>query len=97
MGLRGWLPIADGAAAFLTVVRSLQEHSPGAPSKCAGDTRNLFQFTAGFYIKFYNGTKGRVQWGPQYSRIIRNSWSGVGGGPQASENMTLTSFRYFLP
>jgi len=91
-------PLFDNSGCLTEAVPSGNNgFSPGAPSKCAGDTRNLFQFTAGFYIKFYNGTKGRVQWGPQYSRIIRNSWSGVGGGPQATENMVLTSFRYYLP
>lgn len=70
---------------------------PGVPSNCNGDTRNLIEYSAGFYIKFYNGPKGRVQWGPQYSYIIKNAWAGQGGGPQATENMVITSFRYYLP
>ncbi len=91
-------PLFDNSGCLTEAVPSGNNgFSPGAPSKCTGDTRNLFQYTAGLYIKFYNGPKGRVQWGPQVSRIIRNAWSGAGGGPQASENMTLTSFRYFLP
>jgi hypothetical protein len=71
--------------------------SPGAPANCNGDTRDLIEFSTGFYIKFYNGPKGRVQWGPQYSYIIKNTWAGVGGGPQATQNMVITSFRYYLP
>jgi hypothetical protein len=70
---------------------------PGAPANCNGDTRNLIEYSAGFYVKFYNGPKGRVQWGPQYSHIIKNTWAGVGGGPQTTENMVITSFRYYLP
>jgi hypothetical protein len=71
--------------------------SPGAPASCNGDTRNLIEYSAGFYIKFYNGPKGRVQWGPQYSHIIKNTWTGVGGGPQTTQNLIMTSFRYYLP
>ena len=40
---------------------------------------------------------GRVQFGPQYSYIVRNTWSGVGGTPHTIENMILTSFRYYIP
>ena len=53
--------------------------------------------TIGFWYRFYNGPKGRIQWGPQYSYINRNSWSGVGNSPNAVENMFFTSFRYYLP
>ena len=70
---------------------------PGSPSRCNGDTRNLIEYTSGFFFKFYNGPKGRVQWGPQFSHIVRNTWAGLGGAPQARENMVLTSFRYYLP
>ncbi|HZS29259.1 MAG TPA: hypothetical protein VFB76_18685 [Candidatus Angelobacter sp.] len=71
--------------------------TPGTPSNCNADTRSLEEFTTGFYIKFYNGPKGRVQWGPQYSYIVRNTWRGVGNSPHTNENMFLTSFRYYLP
>jgi len=71
--------------------------SPGSPGACIADTRVLIEGTVGFYIKFYNGSKGRLQWGPQYSHIVRNTWAGVGGGPSAAEDMLLTGFRYYLP
>src|SRR5579859_2343944 len=71
--------------------------TPGAPGNCNADTRSLEEFTTGFYFKFYNGPKGRVQWGPQYSYIVRNTWRGVGSSPHTNENMFLTSFRYYLP
>ncbi len=67
------------------------------PANCTGDTRSIIEGTIGFWYRFYNGPKGRLQWGPQYSYIDRNSWSGVGGNPNATENMFLTSFRYYLP
>jgi hypothetical protein len=75
--------------------------TPGVASSttpCTGDARNLIEGTAGFWYRFYNGPKGKVQWGPQYSYIVRNSWSGLHGlQPYGNENMVFTSFRYYLP
>jgi hypothetical protein len=71
--------------------------NPGGLSNCNGDTRDIIEGTIGFWYRFYVGPKGRIQWGPQYSYIDRNVWRGVGGTPNATENMFLTSFRYYLP
>jgi hypothetical protein len=77
--------------------------TPGTPGNCPGDTRNLIEGTFGFWYRFYNGPKGRLQLGPQYSYIVRNTWSGasafkgIGFAPHAVENMFMTSFRYYLP
>jgi len=80
--------------------------NPANPANCTGDTRSIIEGTIGFWYRFYNGPKGRVQWGPQYSYIDRNTWAGTGGNPasgnllanpNATENMFLTSFRYYLP
>ena len=71
--------------------------NPANPSNCSGNTRSIIEGTVGFWYRFYNGPKGRVQWGPQYSYIDRNTWGGVGGNPNATENMFFTSFRYYLP
>jgi len=79
--------------------------NPANPSNCTGDTRSIWEGTIGFWYRFYNGPKGRLQWGPQYSYIDRNSWAGTGNpatgnllaNPNATENMFLTSFRYYLP
>jgi hypothetical protein len=77
--------------------------TPGTPN-CTGDTRNLIEGTFGFWYRFYNGPKGRIQWGPQYSYIVRNTWVGappkgstIGIAPHGIENMFFTSFRYYLP
>jgi len=71
---------------------------PGAASNCTGDTRNLVEGSIGFWYRFYKGPKGTIQWGPQFSYIVRNAWSGAGGlNPHADEPMVLTSFRYYLP
>jgi hypothetical protein len=71
---------------------------PGAPGSCTGDTRNLIEGTLGFWYRFYKGPKGTIQWGPQFSYIVRNTWYGTGGAaPHSDEPMVLTSFRYYLP
>ena len=75
---------------------------PGAPANCAANTRNIIEGTFGFWYRFYKGPKGTLQFGPQYSYIVRNTWSGTGGAGGSGnrpgiENMFLTSFRYYLP
>jgi hypothetical protein len=70
---------------------------PGSLANCSGNTRAIFEGTAAFFYKFYNGPKGRVQLGGQYSYLTRDAWSGLGGQPEAIENMVFSSFRYYLP
>jgi hypothetical protein len=71
--------------------------TPGTAANCNADTRNMIEGSLGFWYKPYSGSMGRVQFGPQYSYIVRNTWSGVGGTPHTIENMILTSFRYYIP
>jgi len=76
---------------------------PGTLANCTGDTRSVFEGTLGFWYRFYKGPRGTVQFGPQYSYINRNTWSGAGAttgsivAPHSTENMVITSFRYVLP
>jgi hypothetical protein len=79
---------------------------PGGLSNCTADTRNLLEGTFGFWYRFYSGSRGKVQYGMQYSYYVRNTWagaaptSGPGTGvatPSGVENMWFTSFRYYLP
>ena len=70
---------------------------PGSLSSCTSDTRVVIEGTAGFWYRFYSGPKGRFQFGPQYSYITRNTWSGKGIEPHGIDNMIFTSFRYYLP
>ena len=72
-------------------------YGPGALANCSGNTRAIFEGTAAFFYKFYNGPKGRLQLGGQYSYLTRDAWSGIGGQPEAIENMVYSSFRYYLP
>jgi hypothetical protein len=72
--------------------------NPANPANCTGDTRAIYEGTLGFWYRLYSGDKGRIQWGPQYSYLNRSTWSAIkGGNPAATENMFLTSFRYYLP
>jgi hypothetical protein len=71
--------------------------APTAPGNCTGDTRVFVEGTVGFWYRFYKGAKGTLQVGPQYSHVVRNTWSGTGGEPQGTDNMVFTSFRYYLP
>ena len=86
------LPGATGTAPAASSIG----FNPG--SSCKGDTRYLSEGTVGFWYRIYSGPYGRIQFGPQYSYVLRTTWSGATGAqPKATENMFLTSFRYYLP
>jgi hypothetical protein len=79
---------------------------PGSPSNCTANTKDIWEGTLGFWYKPYNGPKGRLQMGLQYSYVTKTAWAGVGtktpypsafSTPTAIDNMILTSFRYYLP
>jgi hypothetical protein len=97
-------PVASGTG----VGQGSAPTAPGGVSGCAGDIHQIVEGTLGFWHKFYNGPKGRVQWGLQYSYITKYGWSGnnfntttgVEGPslrPHAVDNMFFTSFRYYIP
>src|SRR6202166_4245931 len=75
----------------------------GGLSGCSGQTQSTIEGTFGFWIKPYSGPKGRIQFGPQYSYLVRNAWAGKGSttgtfvNPHGVDNMFMTSFRYYLP
>jgi len=77
--------------------------APGALASCTGQTRAIIEGTAGFWFKPYNGPKGRLQMGMQYSYITRDTWNGTNSyksvpySPEGIDNMVFTSFRYYLP
>jgi hypothetical protein len=78
---------------------------PAGLGSCTADTRALIEGTAGFWYRFYNGPKGKFQFGTQYSYVTRQTWSGVGPSgaglpgvtPEGLDGMVFTSFRYYLP
>jgi hypothetical protein len=77
--------------------------TPSGGGTCAGDTRLIMEGTLGFWHKIYQGPKGGLRWGIQYSYFTRNGWSGNNNGaapgtaPRAVDNVVLTSFRYYIP
>jgi hypothetical protein len=76
--------------------------TPTALAHCTAQTRAIMEGTLGFWYRFYNGPKGRFQFGTQYSYLTRHTWSGVAGtgtsgSPSGLDNMVFTSFRYYLP
>jgi hypothetical protein len=81
----------------------INQFNPSAGGSCAGDIRLIQEGTVGFWYKPYQGPKGRIQFGIQYSYISKVGWSGTGGGvatpvsPKAVDNMIFTSFRYYIP
>jgi hypothetical protein len=98
------LPVATpGNPPNTTAVLGSTGFIPGSLANCAGDARVILEGSIGFWYRFYNGEKGRIQWGAQYSYITRNAWSGssatagVSSTPHGIDNMLFTSFRYYLP
>jgi hypothetical protein len=94
-----------------TVPSANSGYGPGALGSCAGQNKSVVEGTTGFWYKPYNGPKGRLQIGMQYSYLIRTAWVGYGTppftipypypsattAPKGIENMWFTSFRYYLP
>jgi len=77
---------------------------PGSLANCTADTRVLIEGTFGIWFKPYDGSRekvnrGRIQWGPQFSYVDRETWSGAGSPnePHGLDAMIFTSFRYYLP
>lgn len=79
--------------------------TPTTLKNCTGDTRAVIEGTLALWYRFYNGPRGRFQFGVQYSYLTRQTWSGCGNAactglgvsPEGIDNMVFTSFRYYLP
>ena len=92
-----------------TLPTAANGYGPGALASCVGQNKSVIEGTVGFWYKPYNGPKGRLQFGSQYSYLTRQAWVGYGLppyttlpgsstiAPTAIENMWFTSFRYYLP
>ena len=77
--------------------------SPSAPANCKGNTKDVGEFSGGWWYQIYKGEKGNLRYGIQYARFERDLWSGAGGtanpggGAKGVDNMWWSSFRYYLP
>ncbi len=104
-GIGGYGNVAANNSGCATEGVPLNDFNPSSGANCAGDIRIIQEGTLGFWYRFYQGTKGRFQFGVQYSYIAKNAWSGTGGvpaggvaiAPKGNDNMVFTSFRYYLP
>ncbi len=74
--------------------------NPGSLANCTADTKDIWEGTLGFWYKFYNGEKGRLQFGLQYSYLTKTAWAGEGAirpmpagpvNPSAIDNMCFTN------
>lgn len=97
-------PLFNNTGCTIEIVPGAGGFSPGALSNCNFDTRALYEGSFGFWYKPYNGPRGRLQMGAQYSYLTKEAWTGYGtsfsksgANPNAIENMVFTSFRYYLP
>jgi hypothetical protein len=112
-GLGNPVPVGYGSPLFnnsgcATETISTNDLTPGAGGTCNGDVHNIIEGTLGFWHNMYQGSKGRLRWGIQYSYVTKIGWSaddfnittgvaGVSQRPKAVDNMVFTSFRYYLP
>jgi hypothetical protein len=104
-GIGGYGNFAANNTGCATEGVPINDFNPSSGANCAGDIRIIQEGTLGFWYKFYQGPKGRVQFGAQYSYLAKDAWSGTGGvaaggaaiSPKGIDNMVFTSFRYYLP
>jgi hypothetical protein len=104
-GIGGYGNVAANNSGCSTEGLPSGSFTPSTGGACAGDIRVITEGTIGFWHKFYNGPKGGMRWGMQYSYITKSGWSGSGGlpagtpgiSPKAVDNMLWTSFRYYIP
>jgi hypothetical protein len=97
-------PTFSNAGCYTELVPTVNTgFTPTSLANCTSDTRAMIEGTAGFWYRFYNGPRGRFQFGTQYSYVTRQTWSGVtptsapSGSPEGLDGMVYTSFRYYLP
>jgi hypothetical protein len=104
-GIGGYGNFAANNSGCATEGVPVNDFNPSSGANCAGDIRIIQEATLGFWHKFYQGPKGRLQWGLAYSYLAKDGWSGTGGvatggaaiSPKGIDNMIFTSFRYYIP
>src|SRR5262249_15211 len=68
-----------------------------ALNSCSGANRNIYEATAGYWDRLYQGEYGRIEQGNQIVYIHRNLWSGISTAPQGGDLVVYTSLRFYLP
>jgi hypothetical protein len=64
---------------------------------CRGANRNIYEITAGYWFKPYQGRFGRFQYGNQVEYLHRDLWSGIGHTPQGGDLVVFSTVRLYLP
>lgn len=66
---------------------------------CAGNSKQIYQGTAGFWNKIYKGGYGEIRVGAQYSYTVRelfaSTYNGETRSPRQDTHMAFTSLRYY--
>ena len=68
-----------------------------ALNSCSGANRNIYEATAGYWYRLFQGEFGRIEQGNQVVYIHRNLWSGIGTAPQGSDIVAFSTLRFYLP
>lgn len=68
-----------------------------ALNSCDGANRNIYEATAGYWYRLFQGGFGRIEQGNQVAYIHRNLWSGIGTAPQGNDVVAYTTLRFYLP
>jgi hypothetical protein len=91
-GLVGFgVPTLSNAGCLVTTAASFT----GGTSNCAAVTKEVDHLTVGFWQNLYKGDYGRVTAGLQYQYIKRTSFDGVPGPASTSDNVVMSSLRYY--
>jgi hypothetical protein len=64
---------------------------------CSGANRDIYEVTAGYWFKPYQGRFGRLQYGNQVEYLHRDLWSGIGHTPQGGDLVVFSTVRLYLP
>jgi hypothetical protein len=74
---------------------------PAAANKCSSANHKIWQVTPGLWYRLHKGPEGTFQVGAQYSYTKREVWTGKNGTadvtPTGTENVVMTSARYYFP
>ncbi|HTR25811.1 MAG TPA: hypothetical protein VMI10_17685 [Terriglobales bacterium] len=68
-----------------------------AVNTCSGANCNVYETTAGYWYRLYQGDFGRIQYGNQVAYMHRNLWSGIGHTPQGGDLVVYSIIRFYLP
>jgi hypothetical protein len=98
------LPTGVGFGLVSADLRACQVEIPVALTACAPSNKNVYEITPGFWYRFYRGPAGTLQYGMWYEHIRRTTWAGrldatgaTKGSIHATQNLVMTSFRWYFP